>query len=359
MNRPVHSQKPFPDLKMTLAVDETNEIINRILGLNMGGVYLLKNKVLWIVLGGALLLYLNNSSWMAKPAAGRPFLVAHRGLGQEFSRAGITNETNTARRIYPPEHPYLENTISSMERAFALGAAVVELDVHLTRDGQFAVFHDWTLDYRTNGQGVTREHSMAELKQLDIGYGYTADGGKTFPFRGKGVGLMPTLDEVMRQFPRRELLIDIKSNDPREGEALAQYLARFSPQRQAQLAVYGGDRPIATLHRKLPGLRVMSKESLLKGLLRYLAIGWTGYVPESCRNTEIHLPLKYARFLWGWPNRFLQRMAAVNTRVVLVQGNGKFSEGFDHPEDLKRLPPGYTGYIWTNRIDRIGPVDGK
>ncbi|WP_269147946.1 hypothetical protein [Sporomusa sphaeroides] len=28
---------------------------------------------------------------------------------------GITNETDTAKRIYPPEHPYLENTIASME----------------------------------------------------------------------------------------------------------------------------------------------------------------------------------------------------------------------------------------------------
>lgn len=320
---------------------------------------MLRSKILWILIGFGLLVYLTNSSFLVKPGAGRTFLLAHRGLGQEFSKAGITNETNTARRIYPPEHPYLENTIPSMERAFALGADVVELDIHLTRDGQFAVFHDWTLDYRTNGHGVTHDHTMAELKQLDIGYGYTADGGKTFPFRGKGIGMMPTLDEVMRRFHGREFLIDIKSNDPREGEALARYLARFSRQRQAQLAVYGGDRPIAALHRQLPGLRVMSKDSLLKGLIRYLAIGWTGYVPRSCRNTEIHLPLKYARFLWGWPNRFLQRMATVNTRVVLVQGNGKFSEGFDQPEDLKRLPPGYTGYIWTNRIDRIGPVYGQ
>ena len=39
-----------------------------------------------------------------------------------------------------------------------------------------------------------REASMSYLRTLDIGYGHTADGGKTFPFRGKGVGLMPSLD---------------------------------------------------------------------------------------------------------------------------------------------------------------------
>ena len=90
-----------------------------------------------------------------------------------------------------------------MRAGFAAGADIVELDVHPTTDGEFAVFHDWTLDCRTDGQGVTREHSMAYLKKLDIGHGYTADGGKTFPFRGKGIGLMPTLAEVLEAFPQR------------------------------------------------------------------------------------------------------------------------------------------------------------
>ena len=97
----------------------------------------------------------------------------------------------------------------------------MEFDVHPTTDGRFVVFHDWTLDCRTNGKGVTREHDLAALKALDIGYGYTADGGKTFPFRGKGIGLMPTLDEVLARFPDRRFLINIKSDDVSEGERLA------------------------------------------------------------------------------------------------------------------------------------------
>ena len=36
-----------------------------------------------------------------------------------------------------------------MRAAFAAGADIVELDIHPTTDGQFAVFHDWTLDCRT------------------------------------------------------------------------------------------------------------------------------------------------------------------------------------------------------------------
>ena len=85
---------------------------------------------------------------------------------------------------------------------------------------------------------------MAELKALDVGYGYTADGGRTFPFRGKGVGMMPTLDEVLAKFPGRRFLINIKSKDPTEGEKLALRLAQLTPEERARLMAYGGTAPI-------------------------------------------------------------------------------------------------------------------
>lgn len=317
----------------------------------------IRTKAAWFFLFLFVFIYLNNTSFfVAKPEKGKPLLVAHRGLGQTFPMEGITGATNTARIIYEPEHPYLENTISSMEAAFQACADIVELDVHPTKDGQFAVFHDWILDYRTDGAGVTREHTMAELKQLDIGYGYTADEGKTYPFRGKGVGLMPSLQEVLAYFPDGNFLIHIKSNDPQEGELMAEFLRNLPEERLARLTVYGGDRPVAVLAERLPQLRVMSMDTIKRALLSYLFLGWTGYIPQAIRNTHLHLPLKYARFLWGWPYRFLSRMEAVGTSVVLVLGDGKWSEGFDTLEDLEQLPANFTGGIWTNRIDRIGPA---
>jgi glycerophosphoryl diester phosphodiesterase len=48
-------------------------------------------------------------------------------------------------------------------------------------------------------------------------------------------------------------------------------------------------------------------------------------------------------------------MEKADTRVILVKGDGKFSEGFDTVEDVKELPDNYAGGIWTNRIDRIAP----
>jgi len=48
-------------------------------------------------------------------------------------------------------------------------------------------------------------------------------------------------------------------------------------------------------------------------------------------------------------------MEAVNTRVVIVRGDGAVSDGFDTKENLDLIPDKYDGYVWTNRIDRTRP----
>ncbi|MEH7885739.1 glycerophosphodiester phosphodiesterase family protein [Bacillus sp. JJ1609] len=314
-----------------------------------------KSKLLIFLTIIGLFIFLNNTNLFSAKNR-EPLLLAHRGVAQTFKIEGITGDTCTAERIHKPKHAFLENTIPSMEAAFEAGANIVELDVHPTTDGEFVVFHDWTLDCRTNGEGVTREHSLAELKELDIGYGYTADEGKTYPFRGKGVGMMPTLDEVLKTFAGKELLIHVKSNDPEEGTELANYLLDYPENTLEHISVYGGDQPVAALKAKLPNMRVMSKESLKSCLLPYIAVGWTGYVPSACTNTQLHIPEKIGPWLWGWPEKFVGRMDKNNARTIIVGGNGRdFSTGFDTIEDLERLPEGFSGVIWTNKIQNIAP----
>ena len=313
-------------------------------------------RIMWFLVILLLFMVINNTNLFTKQSAQEPLLLAHRGLAQTFEISNVENDTCTAEMIHKPEHPFLENTIPSMEAAFSKGADLVEFDIKPTKDGQFAVFHDWTLDCRTNVQGTTLDYKMDELKKVDIGYGYTYDNGKTFPFRGKGIGLMPSLDEVLSYFPERPFLLHIKSNDAKEGEQLAQVLAKLPEERLSLLSVYGGDEPIAALKAKLPSLRVMSKETMKSCLIPYILVGWTGYVPDACENTQLHLPEKIAPFLWGWSGKFIHRMEKSNTRVIVVAGDGGFSEGFDSANDLERLPANYNGWIWTNRIDTIAPL---
>jgi len=302
--------------------------------------------------------WLNNTSLFSTPNGGKPVLLAHRGLGQTYGREGLERDTCTATRIHQPEHAFIENTLPSMEAAFAAGAEVVEFDVHPTTDGQFAVFHDWTLDCRTEGNGRTRDRTMAELKRLDVGYGYTADGGRTFPLRGKGVGMMPTLDEVLTRFPDKRFLINVKSDDSEEGKLLAERLKRLSSDQRALLMAYGGYRPIAELRAQLPELPVMSRTTLKSCGVGYLALGWSGYVPEACNNTLLLVPSNYAGILWGWPHRFLARMQKSGTQVFVTgsyQSGDPGTTGIDDLEQFSQLPEDYVGGIWTNRIDRIGP----
>jgi len=62
-----------------------------------------------------------------------------------------------------------ENTLASFQSAIDLGVDVIECDVHLSEDGGLPVIHDHLLDRTTNGSGLVRDQTMAELKRLDAG----------------------------------------------------------------------------------------------------------------------------------------------------------------------------------------------
>ncbi|HLL14779.1 MAG TPA: glycerophosphodiester phosphodiesterase [Pyrinomonadaceae bacterium] len=128
-----------------------------------------------------------------QPAAAprRPLVMAHRG------GAGL----------------WPENTARAFAGAVSLGADVLEMDLHGTSDGALVVIHDATVDRTTNGAGRVNALTLAELKRLDAGYRWTNDGGRTFPFRGKGI-TVPTLREVLDEFPQTRLNIDIKQAQP-------------------------------------------------------------------------------------------------------------------------------------------------
>jgi glycerophosphoryl diester phosphodiesterase len=304
-------------------------------------------------------IYLWNASWRVAPPSGEPRLIAHRGVHQTFSREGLDNDTCTAERILPPTHEFLENTLPSMRAAFAAGADIVELDVHPTTDGRFAVLHDWTIDCRTEGSGETRSHDLAYLQTLDVGQGYTADGGKTYPFRGQGVGLLPALDEVFAAFPDRRFLVNFKSNEAREGDMLAAMLNDRPEWRPTVWGAYGGDAPTLRAAEMIPDLAAWSRRGMVDCLLHYIGYGWTGILPGPCRDTMVMVPINAAPYLWGWPDLFQQRLRNAGSEVILLgpyAPGDPGSAGIDTLEQLARVPQSFSGYLWTNRIELIGPA---
>jgi len=86
---------------------------------------------------------------------------------------------------------YPENTLTAIERAVAAGTDGIEVDVRRCGSGEVVVVHDETLDRVTDGSGAVADHSLAELRDLDV--------------LGTGEGI-PTLAEVVTAVPDDTLL---------------------------------------------------------------------------------------------------------------------------------------------------------
>ena len=107
-----------------------------------------------------------------------------------------------------------ENTLIAFERALEQGAAILETDVHVTRDGEVVIAHDADVARTTNGVGLIAELRFHELASLDAGHRFSPDGGASHPYRGAGIRI-PTLRESFRRLPGVRFNIELKSDDPR------------------------------------------------------------------------------------------------------------------------------------------------
>ncbi|HSJ09602.1 MAG TPA: glycerophosphodiester phosphodiesterase [Longimicrobiales bacterium] len=120
---------------------------------------------------------------------GAPLLIAHRGGG------GLAPE----------------NTLAAFENgAHVWGADMIELDVQSTVDGHCVVMHDDDVDRTTSGTGAVAGMTLGQLQRLDAGHHFTRDGGRTFPFRERGVRV-PTLHEVLEALPGMRFTVEVKA----------------------------------------------------------------------------------------------------------------------------------------------------
>ena len=103
-----------------------------------------------------------------------------------------------------------ENTMEAFRLGVEAGADAIELDVHLSQDGQLAVIHDDTVERTTDGTGSIDGFTMAGLRRFDAGARFTDSAGGT-PFAGKGLRI-PTLPEVLDWLPDGiGLVVEIKA----------------------------------------------------------------------------------------------------------------------------------------------------
>jgi len=316
----------------------------------------MSTRILTIISLLAGSLWLNNTSKFTDTSASATRLIAHRGVHQIYTGENRTANTCRAESVIPITHHYIENTLPSIRAAFRYGAEVVEIDVHQTTDNVLAVFHDWRLECQTNGHGETHRQNYKTLTSLDIGYGFTDD-GISFPLRGRKENRIPALNTILATELTGKLLINFKSNFESDGARLAD-LAATPTYLNKLYGVYGGKRPTQAALNQTASLKGFDRSFVKSCILRYVATGWFGKIPPACRNTIVAIPMNYAPILWGWPYKFTDRMKAVNTDVILLgpyDGSG-FTSGIDDAETLAQVPDRFDGYLWTNRIEIIGPI---
>ena len=157
----------------------------------------------------------------------RPVIVAHRG------GAAIGNE----------------NTLSCIEKGIQEGADMIEIDIHLTKDGQLVVCHDETIDRTTNGKGAIRDMTLDEIRQYRI---KNSDGSLSDE-------TLPTVEEVLRLVNgRAKMLIEIKrTNDIYVGieEKLIKEIDRLGAREWSVVQSFN-DSVLENMHKLDPSIRL-------------------------------------------------------------------------------------------------------
>jgi glycerophosphoryl diester phosphodiesterase len=274
-------------------------------------------------------------------------IMAHRGVHQNYNAENIDWLTgNEAVRIYPPKHTFIENTFESIDEAIENGATILEIDIRMTGDGNLVIMHDGILEHKTNGTGKVCERTVAYIKELDLGYGYTADSGKTYPLRGTGIGKAITFDELLQLFPDQSFMIDHKDGNDKSTVILMKKLSSCSAEQRKKLFYWGRPGQFMKIHDAYPEIRrfFLSRAEVKRSFLPFFLSFGLLKMPAECENLTMVIPARYVKFLWGWPYRFIQCLHDNKIRLFLyvdtVEDANKYKgvpvDGFvtDYIEDV-------------------------
>ena len=172
------------------------------------------------------------AAWLAlgaAPAAAEPLA----GLDNPWLERRPLNIAHQGGEIEAPS-----DTLYAFKRAERLGADVMEMDVHLTADGEVVALHDETVDRTTSGTGSVEDMTLAQAKRLDAAHWFVPGIGTThdepaeaYTLRGVATGArrpprrysandftIPTLREMLDEFPDRLLNIELKPTQRQTGK---------------------------------------------------------------------------------------------------------------------------------------------
>jgi glycerophosphoryl diester phosphodiesterase len=234
--------------------------------------------------------------WWASPG---PLVFAHRG----------------GSKLAP------ENTIEAFDRGLAFGADGIELDVHLSRDGQVVVHHDPTLERTTALAGPIDGRTADELARAGV----------------------PTLAEVLARYPDTRLIVELKVNHENLAREAVDLVRRAGAIERVCFGAFGL-RVLRAVRNLEPAAATSAAREEVRWALYRSRMRWPvrrgqygGYqVPERAGPTRVVSP------------RFVRHAHHAGFRVQVWT--------VDDEDDARRLLGWGVDALITDRPDRIVPV---
>jgi glycerophosphoryl diester phosphodiesterase len=229
-----------------------------------------------------------------------------------------------------------ENTIAAFDAGLAAGADGLELDVHLSADGEVVVFHDETLERTTGDSGPVAARTAAELARVDAGCRFV-DASGARPYRGQGVGV-PTLADVLRRYPDVPVIVEMKVDSAALGSALARVVRAAGAADRVCAAGYG-PRSVAAARTALPEMASSASHPEVR-LALYRS--WAGWPVRRAPYGGYQVP-EHAGWLRVVSRRFVRHAHAAGLQVAVWT--------VDEQADMERLLVWGVDGLITNRPD--------
>ncbi len=288
-------------------------------------------KILFILLGIAIILSLSaNPKAPARPYyadIAKTLIIAHQG----------------GDGIWPG------NTMFAFDNAVQIGADVLEMDAHITKDGVIVLMHDEKVDRTTNGTGLIEDLTLTELKELDAAYQWSNDNSKTFPYRGQSIQV-PTLEELFQKYPLIRYVIEIKLTKSQIEIPLCNLIRQYNMQDKVNIASFH-DKAMQSFRHVCPEIATSASKGEVTNLVLLGKIFLSGFIVPQYQSVAPPFDPSESFGISIVTERFIREAHAKNIKVEPWT--------VDDPELMKQYIQWGVDGIMTDRPDLMAEILGK
>ncbi len=251
-----------------------------------------------------------HASWLADAPTGKPKLVAARGVVPVRGPDGCAALANAGfgGTVVGPD-------VAALQMAIGSNAQAVQVSTEL-QGGSIVITHQFE-------PGCPADAALPQA----------------------------TVSEALGALTRPELFWRV--DNARQAAALTSAI----PQNERAI-FFGGARALQSLRENRTNPPPLDILAARRCVADYRTVGMTGRLPRACLDGWALLTLDDLGFtLWGWPNRFLDRMAKADVRVIIAQSvEGDRIKGLTDVRQYGEIANGFNGYIWIDKIEELGPA---